>query len=256
MNDLVDLVPAERDLDPARAERMRTSLVEWAERNDEPEPRQSLPGRRLVAVAAAATVAAVGIVVGADALRPDSAYAGWTASPDEITGSELAALGEDCVASVQDAFPNAPAGLAPVLGDRRGDFETTLIASDGSVALCATWLGANADGVQQGNTLDGLVLNARLTPGNNVELLANPGQTGGDDAARVAFGLVSDEVASVDLLAEDGTELTASVVSGHFLGWWPSGADVEEITARDASGDVVQTLTPEGFDTPEAPERE
>lgn len=255
MNDLVDRIPAPRDLDPDRSAQMRAALVEWAERHDEPESRRVL-APRLVAVAAAATVAAVGILVGVDSLRPQSAYAGWTASPEQITGRELVSLGEDCVGRVQDAFPNTPAGLAPVLGDRRGDFETTLIAADGSVAVCATWLGASAGGVQEGNVLDGLVLDARLAPGEDVQLLANPGQTDGEGAARVAFGLVSDDVASVDLLTEDGTELSATVASGHFLGWWPSGADVEEITARDAAGDVVQTLTPEGFDTPQVPGRE
>lgn len=261
MPDLLSQLPAPRTIEPERAAVIRQFLVEHARtesprtgsapRTEEPRtssaPRPGIHRRRTTRIAAlVASVAAVTVAVTilTDVARPGAAYATWTATPSDLPGGETAALGSECAVSVRDAFPNAPQDLRPVLGERRGTMRTALIASGSTVALCAEWLGARDGQVQSGNTVEGLVTDADLPAGEDLSILAVPGQVSGDGAARVVFGRVAAEVATVWVLAKDGTRITASVAGGYYLAWWPSGADVDQVTALDADGGTIARRAP------------
>lgn len=251
MPTILDQVPAPRALPPGRADLLRAQLVEHARRHPEADPRpyagsspraprRTLRWTRLVPVGVAAAGAAVAVALNVAAPAP--AYASWTASPTAMDPDQMRTEGAACVADVRSAFPSARADLAPVVGERRGDFRTSMVAAGDQVSVCAEWLGERSeDHVQTGNTLDGLVTDAVLPKDAEVALLAVPGQTSGTGAARVAFGLVSPRVKRLVVTTVTGTEVTATVANGYFLAWWPSGAEVATLTSYDAAGRATTT---------------
>ncbi len=234
MPDITDLVPAARELPPARAQALRTALEEAVRA---PQPRRSLPATPRVLVPAALVVVVVAaIAVFSTVFAPKPAYASWTARPGTLGNSETAQVGADCARSVHERFPMAAADLRPVLGERRGTFKTALLASGPQLALCAAWLGDTGAGTNRGDDLAGLVLDAAPDPSRTVQTIAVPGQLSGPDAARIAYGFVSANVAAVTVTTEDGKQVFATVAGGCFLAWWPSGAGAARIEAFDAAG--------------------
>jgi hypothetical protein len=236
MRDILDDLPAQRSLSPARAHTLRANLEQFARR---PAPRRKLfaSARFLVPTTALVVSAVVAVVViTGTTLVSKPAYASWTPKPGALNSAEITAIGHECARSVQSIFPNASAGLRPVLGERRGTFQTALIADGGQVALCAAWLGTQDGGTVRGSNLSGLAVDAALAPGTALSSLATPGQLSGPEAARITFGLVSAEVAAVRVTTEDGREIEASVSGGYYLAWWPSGSGATLIEAFDAAG--------------------
>lgn len=230
---VLDNLPGRREMSAARATTLRHA-IERAARGRRPAHRKAW-----FFVPAGAAACALGVVLVANILTPTAAYASWTAEPGTLTSAETTALGTQCATSVRSSFPNAAADLKPVVGERRGTFQTALIASGPQIALCADWLGvADGDSVR-GSSLSGLVPDAALKQGEVLQTVAVPGQLNGPDAARIAFGLVSPDVRAVKVTTTDGVVVTASVQSGYFLAWWPSGAGAAKVQALAATGQVL-----------------
>lgn len=245
MTTLEDLIPAERSMPAASAARISYRIVRMADAAERPARRWRLGPRAALSSAALVLGTALAFVV-VNLTTTNSAYAGWTPTPVAMPTHELSALGAECGKRVADAFPHAPAGMEPLLGERRGSSSLALIGTGSTVALCADWLGGRSGNLQLGNTLEGITTGARLEPGSNIELLAQPGTSGQQDkdALHIAYGLVAPNVDRVRILTEDGTRLDAYVSKGHFLGWWPTGAGVKSLTAMTNAGDVLGTMTP------------
>jgi hypothetical protein len=55
------------------------------------------------------------------------------------------------------------------------------------------------------------------------------------------FGRVTGRASTVEVTADDGRVITASVGHGYFLAWWPSGSPVGTVRALDAGGHVIAT---------------
>ncbi|GAA3858825.1 hypothetical protein GCM10022243_25570 [Saccharothrix violaceirubra] len=232
MHDILGDLPAARRIPAAKAESMRMGI----ERAVRARPRRRTR-RGWLLVPAGAVALLVAVLLVADVLvTPQPAYASWTAEPSGLGPAETAALGTRCADDVRDAFPDAASDLRPVVGERRGVFQTALVASGRQVALCADWLGVRDGDSVRGGTLSGLTPDAALAPGEVLQTVAVPGQASGPDAARIAYGLVSPEVSRVTVDTADGRHVTASVHDGYFLAWWPSGADPEQVTAFDSAG--------------------
>jgi hypothetical protein len=241
MHDILGDLPATRELPAARAETLRIAIERTA-RGSQPRRRPLTSPWFLVPAGVVGLALAVLLVVNA-VLTPKPAYASWTAQPGALTSAETTELGARCAASVRGLFPLASADLRPVVGERRGTFQTALVASGPQVALCADWLGTADGGNIRGGNLSGLALDAALEPGEVLRTIAVPGQLTGPDAARIAFGLVSSDVAGVTVTTGDGKRVTASVESGYFLAWWPSGAEANLVEAFDSSGRVLAEQT-------------
>lgn len=229
---VLDDLPARREMPAARAATLRHA-IERAARDQRPRRRKAW---FLVPVAACALGALLLIL---NPVTPTAAYASWTAEPGTLTPAETTALGTRCARSVIASFPTAAADLKPVVGERRGTFQTALIASGPQVALCADWIGVPDGASLRGSSLNGLVLDAVLKQDEVVRTIAVPGQLNGPDAARIAFGLVSPDVRAVKVITADGVEVTASVQSGYFLAWWPSGAGAANVKAFAATGELL-----------------
>lgn len=230
---VLDDLPARREMSAARAVTLRHA-IERAARDQRPTRRKAW----FIVPVAACALGALLLVI-ANPVTPTAAYASWTAQPGTLTSAETTELGERCARSVHSTFNNAAGDLKPVVGERRGTFQTALIASGPQIALCADWLGVSHGGSVRGSSLSGLVLDAVLKQGEVLRTVAVPGQLNGPDAARIAFGLVSPDVHAVKVVTADGVEVTASVRSGYFLAWWPSGADAAKVKAFAATGELL-----------------
>jgi len=193
-------------------------------------------GHRWAWLSGGIAAAAAAIFVVSSVLSAPGAYASWTATPSPLASSETQSLGTACADRVRARFPDASPHLQPVVAERRGDFKTALIADLAQVAVCADWIGPISGNTQRGSTLEGLTTAAALPPGQVVSLVAVPGQLGGPDALRMAYGLVASTVARVVVQTTDGHTVTASVDHGYFLAWWPTGSEIRTITAHDAAG--------------------
>jgi len=235
VNELIRLPPA-RSLPDVRVAELRAELVTTI-------TSESVSGgshrHRWVWASGAVAAAAAAIVVISSLVAPHPAYASWTATPDRLGAAETNTLAKQCVHRVQDRFPNASPRLGPVLGERRGDFKTVLVADQDQVSICADWLGRRTGDTQRGSTLEGLTTGAQLSKGQALSLIAVPGQRTGPGAVRMAYGLVGSTVSDVIVRTTDGREVKASLDQGYFLAWWPSGSEVSTIVAQDRTGHTV-----------------
>lgn len=252
MTTLLDTIPAPRALPPGREADILADLLASVsappaplhEPQDDPGGAGRTGGRRwrylLTAggvAAATAVVLTVGNITGAG-----PAYASWTANPSAASSERVDALASGCVARVRDAHAAARPDLAPVAAEQRGAYTTMLVAAGDQVSVCADWTGSGTEDGYRGGVFEGLVTGAALPAGQTVELLGVPGQMGGSDAVRIAFGLTSPQVRRVVVRTTGGLEVTATVAQRHFIAWWPSGDDVASLRAFDGAGrDITDT---------------
>lgn len=227
---VIDDIPAGRDLPPGRADARRLAL----ERETRGPARPPFRARRLAVVLASAAI--VGAAAAYVAVSPpwgvSAAYASWTAVPGQLGPAATQALGASCAQSLQQHFKDAN-GLAPALGEQRGKFSAVVLGDAANVGVCV-----NVNGI-----LGGFSTRSPIPAGSALVLEAAPGLLTGPDAARAAYGEVSPQVTRVVVTTQDGRTVTASVGGGYFLGWWPSGADPATIAAYDAAGAQLSRLT-------------
>ncbi len=248
MSTFMAMIPETRDLPEGREDAMLADLL--ASLDSEPEqnstPSRRLPWRRYSLLASAAAAGAAVMVLATNVLGADPAYASWTAKPASADAHLVRTLGAQCISRVRDAFPSAPRGLKPVTSERRGDYTTMLVATGGTVSLCADWVGAASKDQARGGTLEGMTTGARLDEGVSVLTLGVPGQVNGSDAVRFAYGMTAPNIKSVVVTTSKGVDVTATVADGYFVAWWPSGAEIARIGAVDRAGNPVSPSAIQG----------
>lgn len=239
MNDLINLPPA-ATLPEHRVIELRERLLHDIAAAETPAttPRH----RRTPWLLGSAAAALAAVALAGPALFPQPAYATWTSSPDTLGASETTLLGSECAASVHRDFPDAATDLRATVGERRGDFRTVVLAGPKQVSVCADWLGVSSATEGRGSSFAALTVDADIPAARSVALLGVPGQLNGPDAARIAYGLVDPRVSTLTVTTTDGRDVLASVGNGHFVAWWPSGAEAETVVAKDVAGRVLDQV--------------
>jgi hypothetical protein len=230
-----------RDLPPPRSMptghdlRLRQTIVGVVAASSPVSTPVRRPRRRLVPPVAAAGLAGVAAVVAVNLLGASSAYASWTAVPDQLDATALATAGNACEQQLNAHFPGQATGLRPTVGETRGKFTAILLAAGQRVGICIA-------GIPHGS-LGGILDLSPASSTTGLTLDAEPGLLAGPGAAREAFGRVIDPaVTKVVVNTTDHRSVTASVAGGFFLAWWPSGADPTDVTGYNAQGDVLSTV--------------
>ena len=62
------------------------------------------------------------------------------------------------------------------------------------------------------------------------------------ESLRVVFGGAEQNFARIVIDTADNRAVTATVVGGYFLAWWPSDAEATEVHAFDAEGELVLSV--------------
>ena len=199
--------------------------------------RQGRRQRRLRLTAAALVVTAAGSTAAGVLLSsPPTATAAWTAVPSPTAISVQDPLIQQCLAELPTGAPaqTGRAELTPVVAETRGASRAALLDGDDSQAVCiATPTTRNG----------GRTLAPPLKAGADLSLAGNGGSSDGS-GARYVYGRVSGRVASVEVRTTSGLHVTSSVAHGAYVAWWPGGQAPAKITASDANGTALVTLTP------------
>jgi len=227
---ILNAVPLARSMPPDVAQRMRHEL-EFAVAA--PEPSRPKTRVRWGALTIAAAAAAAAAILAIQPWVSTSAYASWTAAPDQVDAATTQTLGAAC-AQQQRAHFKGFSAVVPVVAERRGDFTAVLMGGGNSTAVCVSTTAGDLGGQTQLSPMPAAA---------TVVMDDNPGLLSGPDAFRVAYGRVSADVAKVVVQTQDGLTVIASTAQGRFLSWWPSGAGPSTITASDGAGRQVGRLS-------------
>ena len=164
------------------------------------------------------------------------AYASWTPIAQHLDANAVRGQAASCLSRL-DGMREAPdtSVMSPVLAERRGVFTAVLIGGPKVIGVClngaASWMA-------------GYTESPALSPGAKLSLTGDGGKTDAPDAARYVYGRAVSGITGVVVTTADGRAVTATVSSGYFFAWWPSGASPRHITATNASGVQVASLTP------------
>lgn len=179
-----------------------------------------------------AAAAAAGALLVVQPWSGGTAYASWTAVPDQVDATTLHSLGADCATKIHSHFKQAP-DMRAVVGEMRGDFHAVLMGGGGSLSACVD--------IDSGE-LGGLTSASGTPEAGEVILDANPGLLTGPDAFRVAYGRFAAPAAKVVVQTTDGRSVTASTGDGYFMAWWPSGSAAHQVQAFDAQGALLSSV--------------
>jgi hypothetical protein len=229
---ILNAVPPARSMPPDVAQRMRHEL-EFAVAAPEPSRPKSRVRWGAPTTGVAATVAVAAAILVIQPWASTSAYASWTAAPDQVDVATEQALGAACTQQQRAHFKDFSA-VVPVVAERRGDFTAVLMGGGGSAAVCVSTTAGDLGGQTQLSPMPAAA---------TVIMDDDPGLLSGPDAFRVAYGRVSADVAKVEVQTQDGLTVIASTAQGRFLSWWPSGAGPSTIIATDSSGRQVGRLS-------------
>jgi hypothetical protein len=193
-------------------------------------PRAALVVTALLVLACGGSVSATLAVLGP-----------WQAVPFASLDASLAQAAE---AACREKTPQS-AGLPVVLHDQRGHgLDTVVFAGAMNEATCqvsgapdgsVTWLtsgSANEAPGQPPAPLDLQVDSMGSSSGSDVQTIS-------DIAGRTGAGVVR-----VRILLSDGSEVVATTSGSWFYAWWPGDASAASLSADDATGRMVATITP------------
>ena len=199
------------------------------------------------ATGVAATVSTLVLVGGS----PQSAFAGWSASPTAPASGQLTSADTDCQASLTQLPPSISKGadaasLVPELSDVRGPYTLTVLG-DGSQSevLCIS---------AQGNTsvrwiaLSGVPVGPGAIVVDRISFGARDG-----DPYTLVVGRTGKGVTGVTLSLGNGTDVTATSGNGVFVAWWPGSQSVTSAAVATATGVTTQTLNLTGPGIPSSP---
>lgn len=241
----IDITIPRHEIDPVRLERMRSELEDRLLHDPGPggaATKRPPRVRRLTVGLGAAAAAAVAVAVVGQSLVSTPV---WAATPDALTGTDLARAVQDCQQSLAH-LPNAAqlAQSPAAIGERRGSTTSTLLTGSGAVALC----------IGDGAGRYGGVVDAVPPPADGGLAVMVSTVVPGESETAVLQGRVGSDVASVQVRTADGRTLTASTSDGYFLAWWPSDAAAETATAFNADGTEVGHLDGAALSAAQAPE--
>lgn len=204
---------------------LATDPADVSEAPSAPAPKPTRRGLRRALVAVpigAAAVAALVVLPGLGGDRP--AYAGWTATPVVLTGSELRDAVDDCLAHQrQDLDAPSLDGAVPLLAERRGGWTYVLARVDTTEASCLMPADRDRDDAWMGS----LNPDADLVEAAPRQALETTVMTSSTDEGlfNSVEGLVGDRVASITITSATGQVIEASIAHGHYAAWWPAGAN-------------------------------
>lgn len=216
--------------------------------------RRGLPAdrswRRWAGAATAVAAGAALILAGTLFLAGPGASPAWAAEPDQLTGADLQSARSHCDSALRGVPGRGmPQTVSAVVAEQRGATSSILIASPTSLGVCIGATNAR---------LNGIIQLSPLNPGTSLSVDGQPGAMNLESPTRVVVGRVSGVAPTVTVVTTDGRHVTASVQSGYYLAWWPSGADAVSINAVDADGALIGQVAPEAINPngqPPAPQR-
>lgn len=170
---------------------------------------------KLIGGVGGATIA----LVASTLLFGTAANASWKPVPDVATPEQAAEQATDCTASWQDDRPSGQVLASDIiLAERRGDGRLTLLRKGDTVVSCFD-IGLSEAG--WGVIYDPLVSVEADPAVDSVRVYAV--ETTGDGAFGYndIVGRLGEDVTGVDIVAKDGTVITASISDGWFAAWWP-----------------------------------
>lgn len=211
------------DAEQRRANAALERIVAQATPSTQPSTSRRL---KLVGGFGGATVA----LVAGGLLFSGAASAAWKPVPDIASPSQAAEQATDCAASWPD---HRPAGQVPasdiLLAERRGDGHLTLLKKGDTVVSC---FDIGVGGAGWGVIYDPIVSTKTAPAGDSVRVFSV--ETSGDGAAGYTdiIGRVGQDVTGVEVIAPDGTVVTASVSDGWFAAWFPGADPRGSLTTR------------------------
>ncbi len=209
-------------------------------------PARRMPSWRWVAlpVTAAAVIGAVAIGgLGGN----DTAYAGWSATPTPLEPSQAIRAGEACreYLTTRVLGPDTDGPMADVanfttqVSESRGGW--TFVSMTGAESIGGACLMPSAAVNRLLTEADkrnssGYVASTQsqvISNDANVDITAGGfGRTEEGDFF-YATGVVSDDVAAVDIISNEGQQIEASLADGHLAAWWPLGSSDPDHGAFD-----------------------
>jgi hypothetical protein len=229
----MEIFPPDQKMSPAAQAAIRQMITREMTQTSVPAPCQRwLPKAawRAAIVAATAGVAAI-------AFNLSSPAAAWTPIPDSVSPDEVGQLRQECesllrFSTLQPTFK--PSGT--VIAERRGTTRSVLVVStDNRVAICIGQ-SQKSSSLQVGSEFAGVYELETLS--TRLGLDGTPVH----DSVRVAFGRAEPHLTQIKITTTDEKTVTASVVQGYFLAWWPSNAAPGEIQAFDVKGQLVDRV--------------
>ncbi len=230
---LINELPPLRSLPTVRSQAIRETLVSELASPSRIRIVQSAR-RRLVSVASVTAIVSTVAIILVELLSGSTAYATWSAVPDQLDAKTLALAGSSCHRNLTEHFQGRAANLLPVLGEQRGKFTAVILASGPNIGICIT-------GMPHGDL--GGILNLSATTTSGLTLDAAPGLLAGAEAARETIGRVVDpNIVRIVVSTTDNRQVTASLAGGFYLAWWPSGADPSTVTGYDSQGNILYVV--------------
>ncbi len=203
--------------------------------------------RRILAGAAAAGLIAVGAITLSD--DTPTAHADWSPVPTELLPAEMDEITNIC----PDQFFGTPDGeeppeVAPVLAERRGEFQVLLSASEeGAYQYCILLPDPEFDsGYRPHIESYEPGPSAQIWPSDDHGLYTaqtgTPWQPSPDHGPMTVFlGTVGNNVEAVELNTESGSFAQASVMDGWFLVWFPDAVQLSDTaTVTTDDGDELE----------------
>ena len=231
-----ETLPTVKPLPPLTQSAMRTAMLDQIEREQQGSVQRRTGLRWRLAAGAGVAAAAVAVTIGLNVVAVSPAQA-WSALPDRLSGSELDAARTDCLNQANRLPIALPGAGMSVIGEKRGTTSSVLLADDQAAAICIGSSSSRFGGV---TSLEPIPAGTTLTVDE-----AKAGRTYGPDATRFVHGRISDEVTKVVVTTSDGLVVTASQIDGHFLAWWPSGANATTVAAYGTGDSVLSVVHPD-----------
>lgn len=200
----------------------RLVATDYRPRNRRLQPRLAVGGGVLTAGAATAVI--LSLTGGAS-----TAFAGWSASPTKATMAQLGSADRTCRANVPLK------GLPLALTDTRGPYTFEIYASKTQFSDCMvgpSFLNTN------GTTSDG----PYAPPAGQIILNPSHTTTADGQTFSMANGAVGPGVTGVTLNLDDGSQVTATVQNGWFVGWWPGSTALVSADVHTSSGTHTQVV--------------
>ncbi len=192
------------------------------------------PARKWRWATAGVAVVVASALVGQNLLRPTPA---WTALPAMVSAEETLQLRRQCESFLGVGHSSVnfrPTELA--LAEKRGTRRSTLIVGlDNQVAICIGQSDRERS-VELGSEFGGFFKLSSRTERLSLD------SSDSYDSLRVVFGRAEQHFARIVIDTADNRAVTATVVGGYFLAWWPSDAEATKVHAYDAEGELVHSV--------------
>lgn len=239
--------------DSALARALATDPHHGPQRHHAPRRQRSAPrprSRRRVLttrIALAATLvaaASAGVVIAPSLVGTTPAFAGWTASPNELTPVQARDAAQDCRSEQANGAGDSQSDRAQLesalsaVAERRGQWTTVYLVGDGGFsALCVTW---GHQGFLGSGMIGSVGTSSYPLPGPRQVSATDLGTTTitGPGQLSLAAGLAGSDIAAMTYRSPSHGEVTATVNDGGFAFWLP-GDDLEN--ASSAGADVQVT---------------